>query len=311
MILVQLTPANAPIVGEGRPLFPIRIIKDKKLVKDIKKQGLEAMRELTLYEMTGAGAGSRNPQKILQRFKTEAMKLARAREMELVPKLLAEIRDCEKALRRTKDDLQSPEAERVKEAGALTKQIRQLKQRRYKQQQENSRAAHRLYGDRPTRYWSKIHKDCAPRDIICAFEKEGQLGTAGEKLYETYSVRMAEMARTHHMNVQRDDTSTKSNEARECDITAALNNLEAKVTELQAEQLGDKITYEDVTLSLRFAKNGSSPGLDGVPFEFWKTLQARFAEDARHQEREALRRHKAQWSGPDNYFSAWLDSADL
>ncbi len=31
LVKVQLTAANAPIVGEGRPLFPIRLIKDRKL----------------------------------------------------------------------------------------------------------------------------------------------------------------------------------------------------------------------------------------------------------------------------------------
>ncbi len=36
LILVQLTSDNAPIVGPGRPLFPLRLLKDRKLTKAIK-----------------------------------------------------------------------------------------------------------------------------------------------------------------------------------------------------------------------------------------------------------------------------------
>ncbi len=165
-------------------------------------------------------------------------------------------------------------------------QVRQLKQQHYKQQQQNSRAAHRLYGDRPTKYWSKLHRECAPRDVINAFEREGQLGTAGKKIYECDSTKMAEMARTHHMNVQRDDATMKPPHERQADITIALNSLEAKANEAQSEELGKEISYEECVLSLRFVKNGTSPGLDGVPFEFWKSLHARYVEDSRFTNRE-------------------------
>ncbi|TFK88717.1 hypothetical protein K466DRAFT_598410 [Polyporus arcularius HHB13444] len=281
LILVQLTPENATTVGEGRPIFPIRLMKDKKLTKGIKERGAEAIRELDALEVANERTEKLNPQKILYRFKKEAMKLARMREREIVPRLLAEIRDLERALRRIQGGMQTSEREKAKDAEALTKQIRQLKQRRYKQQQENSRAAYRIHGDRPTKYWSKLHKECVPRDIISAFEKEGQLGPAGEKTYESVSERMAEMARTHHMNVQRDDETVKPADERDRDIETALESLDARTTGAQTEGLRKEITYEECLLSLRFAKNGSSPGLDGIPFEFWKTLHARYVEDAR------------------------------
>ncbi len=285
LVLVQLTPENAPVVGEGRPLFPLGLLKDKKLSKDIKQRGLEAIKELTTLEAAGARSDISNPQRILHQFKKSVTKLARDRERGVVPKLLADIRERESALRKTRAKRDLPEETMLKETEALTKQIRQLKQQHVKQQQQHSRATHRLYGERPTKYWSKLHRECAPRDIISAFEKEGQTGVAGEKLFETDSVRMAEMARLHHMNVQRDDPGSKAASEQEVDIETALSSLNERVSQTEALELGGEITYEEILLSLRFSKNGSSPGLDGVPFELWKTLHARYIEDSRHRGR--------------------------
>ncbi len=285
LISVRLTPERAPVVGEGRPVYPVQLIKDRRLAQVTKERGLEAIRELETMRTLGTRTEDNNPQRILHKFKTAAMKLARAREKDLIPRLLAEIRTREQALSRVKGNRELSEQARMAEAEALTKQIRELKQRRLKQQQQNSRATHRLYGERPTKYWSKLHRECAPRDVIHAFEREEQRGVAGERIYETDSTRMADMARSHHMNVQKDEPTVKPAPEREVDIATALGSLEVKAMESEAHELGKEITYDEILLSLRFSKNGSSPGIDGVPFEFWKTLHARHVEDARHTDR--------------------------
>ncbi len=285
LVSVQLTSTNAPIVGAGRPLFPLTLLKDRKLAKAIKAQGLTALHALAQLEASGTRTDALNAQTILHKFKIAAMHAARARERAVVPKLLAEIRDCERALRQVKANRNIPEAAALAEAEALTKQVRQLKQRRVKQLQQNSRATHRLYGDRPTKYWSKLHRECAPRDIITAFEIEGRTGVSGEKVYETDSTRMAAMARMHHMNVQRDDQTIKPAAEREADITTALDSLDEEVSGDQATQLDAPFTYDECELSLRLAKNGTAPGLDGIPFELWKTLHARYKEDLCFTER--------------------------
>ncbi len=96
---------------------------------------------------------------------------------------------------------------------------------------------------------------------------------------------MASMARTHHMNVQRDSPDIKPPEEREVDIATALRSLEAEVRPDQAEDLGGPLTYGECEQSLRLSKNGTAPGLDGVPFELWKILHARHIEDARFADR--------------------------
>ncbi|KAL1750259.1 hypothetical protein FB107DRAFT_224186 [Schizophyllum commune] len=102
---------------------------------------------------------------------------------------------------------------------------------------------------------------------------------------------MAEMARQYHWHLQDDneaDPNHKTGEARERDIEQALTALDAKVTEDQAAALEQPISYEEIDTALRFAKNKSAPGLDGIPYEFWKVVHARFKEDSRHDDRETF-----------------------
>ncbi len=80
LVSVQLTSKNAPIVGPGRPIFPLSLLRDKKLAKGIKRQGIEAMRQLTELEIAESRSDERNPQTILHKFKKEIMAMARSQE---------------------------------------------------------------------------------------------------------------------------------------------------------------------------------------------------------------------------------------
>ncbi|KAI1784285.1 hypothetical protein LXA43DRAFT_976759 [Ganoderma leucocontextum] len=99
---------------------------------------------------------------------------------------------------------------------------------------------------------------------------------------------MAKMARTHHINVQRDDPGMRPPAQRELDIQTALDSIQTKATEDQAGMLGARISRDECELALRFSKNGTSPGVDGIQFEVWKTLDSRFVEDARHENRQTF-----------------------
>lgn len=118
---------------------------------------------------------------VLHRFKVDMMLMSRQRKKEVVPELLAEIRQHETALCKTKANVHILEESHIAEVAALTKQICGLKLRHI-QEQRNLRATHRLYGDRPIKYWSKLHREKAPRDLIPASEKENERGHAGVKI---------------------------------------------------------------------------------------------------------------------------------
>ncbi len=287
IVSVEVTCASMPDMGRGRPTFPAFLLKDKQLAKDMKAAGMRAIQDLHDIEIRGRSE-TVNAQTVLARLKAEWMRMARQRERETVPKLLAEIQNLEKELRSVQRDRHRSEESRAEDAAALTAQIKRLREERFRQLKAAGRAKHRIEGERPTRYWTRLHRDAKPRDVMYALQREGERSTGGGPVYEKDSAKMAELARRHHMNLQRDDADVRDPDAREKDIQTALQSLEAKVSDEQAEEMGKPFSYQECVIALRFSKNGTAPGLDGLTYEVWKTLHDRFIEDSRHQNRAAF-----------------------
>ncbi|KAL1941850.1 hypothetical protein VTO73DRAFT_6850 [Trametes versicolor] len=222
---------------------------------------------------------------ILKALKKDLLELGKVREKETVPHLLQEIEVLEKELKNRAGDAREKSPEERGEEAALTEQIRSLKEKRYKQQQERGRAKHRIAGESPTKYWSGLHREKAPRELIPAFERIGERSVAGEKMYETDPKKMAEMAREHFDGIQVDGPEISRPEQRERDIAEALENVKVRVEQEDKASLAEEVSEEDVELALRMAKTGTAPGLDGLQYEVWKTLHARYVEDSRHPSR--------------------------
>ncbi len=216
------------------------------------------------------------------------MRMARAREKAIVPKLLVEIQALEKEIRSVSSKRGISDTERSKGVAALTSQVRKLKQKRVLQLKSKARARHRLEGERPTKYWTGLHREVKPRDVMYALEKDGERRPDGSPVYETDSNAMADLARKHHENLQRDECGMKPPEQREEDIQAVLDSIDAKLSPGQAAEMSGLVTYDECELALRFSKSASSPGLDGITYEVWKTLHARHIEDSRHESRATL-----------------------
>ncbi|KAI9056760.1 DNase I-like protein, partial [Trametes sanguinea] len=285
LVTVQLSMAESPIVGKGRPVFSLHLIKDKKLSKQIQARGIQAQKALEALEANGQRTEEHNPQTILSTLKSDWLDMARKREKDTVPKLIQEVKDLQKERLNIQNDLSRSDSERADIAAKLTKQITNLEIRRTLQQQSNGKAKHKLEGERPTKYWSKLHKPCAPREVIHAFEKPSLSNQGPNVTYETDSERMAEMAREYHDSLQRDDPDAPPPHEREACIQTALDSLDVRLSEEQTAAMEVDITYEECELALRFSKSGTAPGRDGIPDELWKTLHARFTEDSRHEGR--------------------------
>ncbi|KAH9910806.1 Endonuclease/exonuclease/phosphatase [Epithele typhae] len=101
MVTVTVTSQHAPTRGKGRTVFPTKLLKDKKLAARMKREGLKVQAELDdLCEGRATRTNDHNPQTLLKNFKSAILKIARDREREVVPRILAEIRELEEELRK-------------------------------------------------------------------------------------------------------------------------------------------------------------------------------------------------------------------
>lgn len=287
VVSMELMCNTGPEIGKGRPVFSAYLLQDKKTTAFLRERGLRAMREIAALNAEGTRDELNNPQTILASMKADWLVFAREREKQMVPKLLAEIRDLEAELKEIKTNAVLPDEVKAPSMAALAGQIRKLHEKRLNQLKASGRAKHRIDGERPTKYWTKLHREKKPREVMMAFEKEG-LQRRGDlrPTYETNSKKMAEMARDYHDNLQKDSLEEERlSPNREAAIVSALDAIKARVSEDQAEQLGQELTWDECEIALRFSKSGSAPGLDGLPYDLWKTLHARFVEDSRHDDR--------------------------
>ncbi|KAH9858721.1 Endonuclease/exonuclease/phosphatase, partial [Lenzites betulinus] len=279
LVSVLITTENAPEVGRGRPIFPLNLLGNKALAKQMKERAGEAVVELEEIRRNGR-TEARNAQITLKCLKKDWLEMAREMERKTVPKLLQEIGEAEEELRTLGRSETRGETERQEQQRLLTEQLRKLKETRIKQRQERTKAKHRCDGELPTKYWTRLHKDPKPRELIPAFEVEGRATREGEKIYETNLEKMAELARAHYDGIQKDGPEIKSEQERERDIRAALGNIRARVSEEERAEMAAGIEGEDVQMALRAAKAGTAPGLDGIQYEVWKAMDARYRVEA-------------------------------
>ncbi|KAI0743385.1 Endonuclease/exonuclease/phosphatase, partial [Daedaleopsis nitida] len=288
LVSVEIVRADAPELGRGRPVFPTGLLRDKKLAKQMKESGMRAVREINTLMRNNGRSDSNNPQTVLAELKRDWMKMARAREKEVVPRLLAEIQAREKALKTVRKAPGLSDETRAAETAALTEQIRKLREARFLKQKAGARARHRIEGERPTKYWVKIHRTIKPRDTMQALEREEARGLSQCPQYETDSKKMADLAREYHLRLQRDSPDSRPAEQREVDIARVLDAIDVSINNEQAAEMSEEISYAEVDFALRHSKSTSAPGVDGITYDVWKTLHARCVEDSRHEDREVF-----------------------
>ncbi|KAH9849690.1 Endonuclease/exonuclease/phosphatase, partial [Lenzites betulinus] len=285
LVTVTLTTPSAPEAGKGRPIFPLHLLKDKVLARKMKTHGREAVKQLR--EVMAAGrTEDKNPQTILYSLKQDWLAMARKREKEITPKIMREIKDLED--RHNSLQKGSPEGSNgEEEMGLIVDQLKALKEKRHSQLQAKARAKHRVDGERPTKYWVNLQREREPREMIVAFEIPETGLRGAPKQYTSDPKVMAEMARRHYNGVQDGGPHNDPTE-RERAIEEALRSLDSKVSSEQEEMMGKDIMRDEVDMALRFTKTGTAPGLDGIQYEVWKTVHARYVEDRRHEGRETL-----------------------
>ncbi|KAL1739948.1 Endonuclease/exonuclease/phosphatase, partial [Schizophyllum fasciatum] len=287
MVSVQLTSESAPLVGRGRWKLSPFLIKDRRVKEYTKERGMNAMRALENQISSGIRTEAENPQMILKTFKEEITKFAKERQKAIVPRTLQEIQALRAELRETNKNKSISETKRASDGAALSKQIQELERKRLQQAKANARARHRHEGHTPTKYLSGINKEVKAREMIHALETGNRCPRSGDPIYVKKSDEMAELARKYHQDLQKDKQEVDPN-LRERAIRESLDHVELKLTDEEREEMEGPPSRDEIQGALHFAKNGSAAGLDGIPYELWKTLDDRFTEDTRCKDKQTF-----------------------
>jgi hypothetical protein len=150
----------------------------------------------------------------------------------------------------------------------LEKELDHLIKKRYKNSHLKAQAQWATKGETISKYWSRINTPKKPRDIIY------KLRDPKTNHLTFRSSEMAEIAKEYHQNLQRtSDAATEPPNRDEC-ILSTINEIpnEQKIDDPTTESLNHLLTEKDITDALYSSKAGSATGIDGIPYETWKTL---------------------------------------
>lgn len=315
LVLTEIERPDAPQLGTGVWSLPLELLKNPAANEIVDTLLNEAeLRLRNLPERTDI----QNPQTILRDLKADIQSALREYDKKKKPSdLESEIRDLAEARRVLIDENALGSSELTK----LDSRLKTLLGKRDARHKAQVKAAHFVKGRHPGKYSSAINKPSHPRDIFTSLQKiEGAEASAERDVRHTtlrdsgipnqapprpsdheHAVRQRELERGHthvihseqiaeemaifHILLQQQDTP-ESPEAHEKAIQDALQFIPNTLSAEESQSLDKTVTLEDLANTLKLTKSDSSPGADGLPYEFWKHFHDR-ATNPKRREAEA------------------------
>ena len=268
VLLVKYAPGDAPFIGKGRWSWPLGLLHDTALTKQVIMLGQSLQNDIhTLPE----DDRSKNLQTLWEMFKVNITRVAKAAARTQLAKIERKKTNLKKDLATTlcSETLDSEEDTR-RNVIALEREIDHLEKMRYKSAHLRAQATWQLKGESINKYWTKVNNPRTPRDLI------RRLRDPETNKIETRSDKMTNITAQYHKNLQREGLLPETNHLRQAAITEALDAipLSQRLTNPDSElsPMNEILPRDKIERALRNVKLGTAPGPDGIPYEVWKHL---------------------------------------
>lgn len=277
---VQVAHSDAPVIGKGRWTLRNHVLRDGKFKKKVVEWGAEAIQDI---KHLGRGrTADRNPQKIYQKWKSDIIALAKERDKTIVPKYVAEKATVELQLKQALDEPNLDDMDKRGSIRAAMKELDSIEKKYHMAKRERIAVKNRLERETMCKFWTTSNKQAHPCDVIYALKKENS--TPSEPIYEGNSVKMAELAKAYHDNLQNKHRPV-SDMVKEEKTQQVLGTIKTSMTENQKEELEKIVEPKELITALKHSNNSSAPGLDGIPYKFWKSFNSQYMNNSKQNQR--------------------------
>lgn len=279
LIQVKYAPPGSPHLGTGRWAWPLGMLNNDDLQNKLVKLGITAQRNI---ERITNRTETSNPQIIWKKLKEDLTKEVKDATSKHLAKITSRIRTLQKDIRNTtnQNDIDASEDRRMN-AIILEKELDHLTKKKHQYAHLKAKATWDTKGETISKYWSKINSPKRPRDIIY------KLRSPDSHRPTSKSEEMAEIARNYHERLQELGINIHATEEeRLASVRETLNEIPASQT-LQTQQINDlslPVTEKTIKNALFASKAGSSPGLDGIPYEAWRILHMKYNKAVKQKE---------------------------
>lgn len=215
-------------------------------------------------------------------WKSEVLHMAKECEKSLVLQYHRKKQALESALEEALNNIDLSEVDMWNKVSNITMEIFALEKKFHMEKRDQIAIKNRLEGETMCKFWTKSSKQACPRDMIYALKKTNP--GRNEPIYENHTVKMAELARNYHNDLQQQYRNIPE-EVRKDKILSMLNTVKTHTTEAQSDELAKLLEQEELLKALKNANNSSAPGPDGIPYKFWKSMNGQFKNDSIHNQR--------------------------
>ena len=279
LVSAKFANPGAPFIGKGRWSMPLRLLKDCRVIKEIKR--IARSHEAKIIELNEQQPDKRtnedNPQSQFNKLKREIAIYVRDFSRKETPKLDARIETSKEQLKTVLNSQgQLPLDEIQATAAAIEERIRQLEILRHTKVRDNLAARSKLENETVSKFWIQMNEERAPRNTIQLLRKLDSPIANPE--FTKRSSEMAALAKGYHENLQQiglEDNLTDN------DFQEVLSSLKPRVSARDKNELAKYLKEEEISQAIKDLPDGKAPGIDGIPRELWKTLQNHYEEDTR------------------------------
>ena len=266
LVSARISNPGLPEQGKGRWQMPMFLLHDRDFQKEAKKLAKNLENDIdNLKKRTHLA----NPQILHKEFKTKIKSLAIQRAKQAVPKMEKKISRLETDLVNAWNEPEKSEPEKMALASVIQDQIEQLKRKRFQTAKTSIRARFDREGESTTKFWSALNKENKPRDPVYSLK----IPKSEPPEYTKSPKKMADIGRQHHHDLLSEGIHEDPHE-REDAIESVLEEIgeDSKLPDASRAKLGQPIDEDIIRIALKHSADGSSPGYDGIPYEFWKML---------------------------------------
>ena len=264
MVVADVLKAKLPFIGKGVWRMYQDDISNSVTMKRISKL-LKATNE-KMMEVKEKGVGE-SMQRLWVSAKKEIKAITREErkvKLKQLSKEKSNLRRCiEKRMEKLTGEINETNLKYQEEIVELKTRLMVKTRNDLTKMQLATRARYREKGEKCTKYWFKLNKERLEENTILALIN-------GKNKMERDTKGMGEIAVKHHEKLQARPIMDK--ERRDA-IEKLEKIIEGRtIKETQKKDLASRTTRYEIEEAIKSAANGTSPGIDGIPYELYKEL---------------------------------------
>ena len=283
LVKVKYAPKDAPEIGHGRWTLPLHIIENKDFIQAVVARGIKLQNDLDNLRQENTERSISNPQRLWDAFKADVQSIAKEKMKNTHYKINSKVNRLEKDRKALANH---PDADTNNEICInekfIAEELEHLEKKRAKNKKHRLNAELASHGEKLGGVWSAISKERKPRNHIRRLKIPGTTPPQ----YARTSKNMAKLARKYHDEIQNADLNDDDEEFYER-INLIMEEIPKTQTleEPNETTLHNQVTEGQTDKALDLSKNGSATGMDGCPYELWKTLKKHYNESTQTSKR--------------------------